>query len=77
MMDNFTLCALNNMNIAIVVAVVVFVQLMLAIPAVGDSWKRFFQMLVLSFVGIVLPIFIFLVSAFFAPFAKDCCRYGG
>lgn len=40
------------------------------------SWKRFFVALILSFVGIVLPIFIFSASAFLIPEWKGGCRHG-
>ena len=40
------------------------------------SWRRFGIALVLSFVGIVLPIFIFSASAFMVPEWKGGCHHG-
>jgi hypothetical protein len=40
------------------------------------SWRRFFLAMVLSFAGVVLPLFIFLFSSFMEPEWKGACAYG-
>ena len=40
------------------------------------SWKRFGQGLVLSFLGVVLPLGVFLLSAFLVPEWKGGCKLG-
>jgi len=46
-------------------------------PALHErSWKRFFIAFLLSFVGIVLPLFIFIMSACLVPDWKGACRLG-
>jgi hypothetical protein len=46
-------------------------------PAIRDrSWKRFFVAALLSFVGVVLPLFIFLGSMALMPEWKGACRLG-
>jgi hypothetical protein len=46
-------------------------------PALHErSWKRFFIAFILSFVGIILPLFIFVMSAFLVPDWKGACRQG-
>jgi hypothetical protein len=46
-------------------------------PALREkSWKRFGIALVLSFVGVVLPVFIFCASAFLVPFSKRSSHHG-
>jgi len=41
-----------------------------------ESWKRFGQALALSFIGVVLPIIVFLLSAFLVPDWKGACKLG-
>jgi hypothetical protein len=41
-----------------------------------ESWKRFGQALALSFIGVVLPIIVFLLSAFLVPDWKGACKFG-
>jgi hypothetical protein len=50
----------------------------LALPpaAKEKSWCRFFIALILSFVGIVLPLFVFLLSSFMEPEWKGACTHG-
>ena len=50
----------------------------LALPSAmkEKSWLRFFIALILSFVGIVLPLFVFLLSSFLEPEWKGACAYG-
>jgi len=46
-------------------------------PAFNEkSWKRFFLALVLSAVGILVPLFIFGISAGMVPEWKGACRFG-
>jgi hypothetical protein len=46
-------------------------------PAVkGKSWCRFFIALILSFAGVVLPLFVFLFSSLMGPEWKGACVYG-
>jgi len=46
-------------------------------PAVKEkSWRRFFIALALSFVGVVLPLFVFLFSSLMGPEWKGACVYG-
>ena len=46
-------------------------------PAIKEkSWRRFFIALILSFVGIVLPLFVFLFSFFLEPEWKGACVFG-
>jgi len=40
------------------------------------SWKTFFSALVLLFPGVMLPLFVFLFSAFLVPEWKGGCRHG-
>ncbi len=40
------------------------------------SWRRFFIALVLSFVGVVLPLFVFFFSSFMVPEWKGACAHG-
>jgi hypothetical protein len=50
----------------------------LALPPVlkEKSWQRFFIAMVLSFVGVVLPLFVFFFSCFMEPEWKGACVYG-
>jgi len=50
----------------------------LALPAMvkEKSWNRFFIAMVLSFAGVVLPLFVFLFSSFMEPEWKGACAYG-
>lgn len=59
-------------------AVLVLILLALAVPpAVGKkSWLWFFVALVLSFAVVVLPLFVFFVSAFLIPDWKGACAHG-
>jgi hypothetical protein len=54
------------------------ILLALAAPPayVEGSWKRFGQTLALSFVGVVLPLIVFLLSAFLVPEWKGGCKLG-
>jgi hypothetical protein len=46
-------------------------------PALSSkSWKRFFVSMVLSATGIVIPLFIFVMSMFLIPDWKGACKYG-
>jgi hypothetical protein len=46
-------------------------------PAVKEkSWCRFFIALILSFAGVVLPLFVFLFSSFMEPEWKGACACG-
>jgi hypothetical protein len=46
-------------------------------PAVKEkSWRRFFIALVLSFAGVLLPLFVFLFSSFMEPEWKGACAHG-
>jgi len=46
-------------------------------PAVKEkSWGRFFIALILSFAGVVLPLFVFLFSSLMEPEWKGACVYG-
>lgn len=58
--------------------VIALIHLGLAIPPAlrEKSWKRFFLALILSFAGIVLPVFIFMASAFLVPQWKGGCHHG-
>ena len=59
--------------------IILFVILsMLASPATvkEKTWLRFFIAMVLSFVGVVLPLFVFLFSSFMEPEWKGACVYG-
>lgn len=64
--------------ITIYCAVFILIHLGMALPpALRDrSWKRLGIALVLSFFGIVLPIFVFSVSAFLVPNWKGGCHHG-
>jgi len=42
----------------------------------AKSWKRFFLSMILSAVGIIFPLFIFITSMFLVPDWKGGCRYG-
>ena len=58
--------------------VIVLIHVGLALPPAirGRSWKRFFLALGLSFIGITLPLFIFVMSGFLVPEWKGGCRHG-
>jgi len=46
-------------------------------PALEErSWKRFFICVVLSFAGVVLPLFVFFFSGFLVPDWKGGCPHG-
>jgi hypothetical protein len=46
-------------------------------PAVKEkSWSRFFIAQILSFAGVVLPLFVFLFSSFMEPEWKGACAHG-
>jgi hypothetical protein len=46
-------------------------------PALAErSWKRFFVAALLSFFGVLLPLFVFYASGFLVPDAKNDCRHG-
>jgi hypothetical protein len=40
------------------------------------SWKRFFICVILSFIGVVLPLFVFFFSGFLVPEWKGGCPHG-
>lgn len=54
------------------------VSIALALPPAlrKRSWARFFIALGLSFVGTVVPLLIFVLSAFLVPDWKGACRFG-
>ena len=58
--------------------VLVLILVVLAVPPAlkKRSWLWFFIALVLSFAGVVLPLFIFLFSIFMTPEWKGACNYG-
>lgn len=66
------------LNIAIFWALVVLVHVGLAMPSAirERSWKRLFVAAIVSFIGIVLPLFIFITSAMLVPEWKGGCRHG-
>jgi hypothetical protein len=59
---------------------IIFIGILSALalpPAVKEkSWSRFFIALILSFAGVVLPLFVFLFSSFMEPEWKGECTYG-
>jgi hypothetical protein len=50
----------------------------LALPPVlkEKSWRRLFIALILSFVGVVVPLVVFLLSSFMEPEWNGACAYG-
>lgn len=63
---------------AVIIAMLTLVLLALAIPPAVrlNSWPWFFASLILSFLVVVLPLFIFLFSSLLTPDAKDECEHG-
>ena len=59
-------------------SIVGLVLIGLAVPPAlkQKSWRTFLIALVLSFFGVLLPLFIFLASVFLAPDSKADCRFG-
>jgi hypothetical protein len=60
------------------ISVVAVVLVILASPSAASerSWKRFFINLPLCFFGIMLPLFVFLMSVFLTPEWKGGCHNG-
>jgi hypothetical protein len=58
--------------------ILIVILSVLASPATlkEKSWRRFFIAMVLSFVVVVLPLFVFLFSSFMEPEWKGACVYG-
>lgn len=58
--------------------IVVMVPISFALPPAlrEKSWKRFGIALVLSVVGLILPVFVFMASAFLVPDWKGGCHHG-
>src|SRR5512137_242105 len=64
------------MPFALLILVLILV-LLAARPAVHEgSWRRFRISLALSFVGVLLPLLLFLLSAFLTPDWKGACKLG-
>lgn len=57
--------------------ILIVILCVLASPATlkEKSWRRFFITMVLSFAGVVLPLFVFLFSSFMEPEWKGACAY--
>ena len=64
------------MNILWIILVGILSGLALPPAVKKKSWRRFFIALVLSFAGVVLPLFVFLFSSFMEPDWKGACAYG-
>jgi hypothetical protein len=68
------------MNSALIYLLLIAGALLAALalpPALKQkSWKTFFAALGLSFFGVLLPLFVFLFSAFLVPEWKGGCRHG-
>jgi hypothetical protein len=58
--------------------ILVVILCVLASPATlkEKSWRRFLIAMALSFVGVVLPLFVFLFSSFMDPEWKGACTHG-
>lgn len=67
-----------RLSLLAVYGVPILVLLALALPPAlkRKSWLRFFVALVLSFAVVVLPLFVFLASAFLVPDWKGGCNHG-
>jgi hypothetical protein len=63
------------MMILIVFAIPIMVSVVLALPA-AKSWTSFLRAMILSFAGVVLPLFVFFASGFLEPEGKDACAHG-
>lgn len=64
-------------QIAFLSVIVLFLVDLALPPALRNrSWKRFFIAFVLSAIGILIPFFFFVGSAFFVPDWKGGCQYG-
>jgi hypothetical protein len=63
---------------SVLVLVPILILLALSLPPAirSRSWKRFFMALLISFAGIVFPLFVFLTSALLVPGWKGECRFG-
>jgi hypothetical protein len=64
--------------LAILFGVLFVLALPLAVPPAlkEKSWRRFFIVLILSVAGVVLPLFVFLVSSMMKPDWKGDCVHG-
>ncbi|HTR42642.1 MAG TPA: DUF6688 family protein, partial [Pseudomonadales bacterium] len=60
----------------LIIIIGIFLALALPPAVIAKSWIRFFIALILSFVGVVLPLFIFGFSSFLEPEWKGACGYG-
>ena len=64
------------MNPFVVVPILLWLALAIPPAVKKKSWLWFFAALFLSFAVVLLPLFIFIFSAFLTPEAKDECRHG-
>ncbi|HEY5231971.1 MAG TPA: DUF6688 family protein [Verrucomicrobiae bacterium] len=63
------------MSFLIIFFVPILFSAALALPA-GKSWPSFFRAIILSFAGVVLPLFVFFFSGFMVPDWKGACAHG-
>lgn len=58
--------------------VLIVILFVLALPPTlkARSWRHFFIALILSFAGVVLPLFVFFFSSLMVPDWKGACHYG-
>jgi hypothetical protein len=58
--------------------ILIVILTVLALPSTlkEKSWRRFFIAMVLSFAGVVLPLFVFLFSSLMEPEWKGACAHG-
>jgi hypothetical protein len=66
------------MGTCLVILIVVGICAHLALPGLvrGKSWGRYFAAFALSLLMVVVPLFVFFVSALLAPDGKDVCQHG-
>jgi hypothetical protein len=64
------------MNPFLIVLLLILTALALPPALKKKSWLWFFMALVLSFVGVVLPLFVFFFSSFMTPEWKGACTHG-
>jgi hypothetical protein len=65
------------MSFLIIFGVPILISAALALPATAEkSWLLFFRAMILSFAGVVLPLFVFLFSGFMVPDWKGACVHG-